>query len=105
VRADPAAAQIERGPQASGVFAEFEQGPNGYELEGLGEDGKPRATLGGEAGLVAATRRYEAPPTWVVSGPTVAAAEAAAELLDARDLRDHYAIAVQRGRRIPLPVR
>jgi hypothetical protein len=105
VRQDPAAAQIEDGPQASGVFAGFGPAPGGYALEGLGEDGRAARTFGAAAGLVAATRRYEAPPVWVVTGSSHAGVEAAAGLLDAADLRDHYAVAVEGGEETPLPVR
>ena len=66
---DPAAAQIEAGPQASGVFADFDRHGGGCELQGLDEDGQAGAGVRRPApGLVAATRRYEAPPTWVVTG-------------------------------------
>ncbi len=105
LREDPAAAQIERGPQVSGVFADFRTGRDGYVLEGLGEDGKPAASFGPDAGLVAATRRYESPPTWVVTGADAAGVEAAAELLGGADLRDRYAVAVEGGEETALPVR
>jgi Domain of unknown function (DUF4430) len=105
LRQDPAAAQIEDGPQASGVFADFGPAAAGYALEGLGEDGKPARAFGAEAGLVAATRRYEAPPVWLVTGSSLAGVGAAARLLDAADLRDHYAVAVEAGEETPLPVR
>jgi hypothetical protein len=105
LRKDPAAAQVEDGPQASGVFADFDPAPGGYALEGLGEDGKPARPFGADAGLVAATRRYEAPPVWVVTGTSLAGVKAAAGLLDAPDLRDHYAVAVEGGEETPLPVR
>jgi hypothetical protein len=105
VRLDQAAAQIEGGPQASGVFAEFRPAPGGYALEGLGEDGKPARVFGTAAGLVAATRHYEAPPVWVVTGSSRAGVAAAADLLDAADLSDHYAVAVEGGKETPLPVR
>jgi hypothetical protein len=105
VRADPAAAQIEEGPQASGVFADFTRRRGGFELQGLDEEGRPARELGAAAGLVAATRRYEAPPVWVVTGATAAGAKAAAGLLDSADLRDHYAVATEGGGEIPLPVR
>ncbi len=105
VREDPAAAQIERGPQASGVFAGFQRARGGYVLEGLGEDGKAAASFGPGAGLVAATRRYESPPTWVVTGVGAAGVKAAAELLDTSDLRDRYAVAVEAGEETALPVR
>src|SRR3954451_14019280 len=105
VRQDPAAAQIESGPQASGVFADFRPASGGYALEGLGEDGKPARMFGADAGLVAATRRYDAPPVWVVTGSALAGVGAAARLLDAADLRDHYAVAVEGGEETPLPAR
>jgi hypothetical protein len=105
VRRDPAAAQIERGPQTSGVFAELRPSGRGYVLQGLGENGEVARTFGADAGLVAATRRYEAPPVWVVSGATSAGVDAAAGLLDSADLRDRYAVAVDGGEGTPLPVR
>jgi hypothetical protein len=105
LRRDPAAAQIEDGPQASGVFAEFGSAAGGYALDGLGEDGRPARSFGAAAGLVAATRRYEAPPVWVVTGAGPAGVRAAAGLLDAAGLRDHYAVAVERGKETPLPLR
>jgi len=105
VRDDPAAAQLEDGPQASGVFADFQPQGGGYVLRGFGEDGEVELTFGGAAGLVAATRRFDAPPVWVVSGAGAAGVRAAASLLDTADLRDHYAVAVEAGERTPLPVR
>jgi hypothetical protein len=104
LRGDPAAAQIEDGPQASGVFAELRRAGDGFRLTGLGIDGSPARAFGRAAGLVAATRRYEAPPTWVVTGADRAGVAAAAGLLDAADLRDHYAVAAEGDRETPLPV-
>jgi hypothetical protein len=105
LRQDQAAAQIEDGPQTSGVFAEFRSARGGYALEGLGEDGKPARAFGVGGGLVAATRRYEAPPVWVVTGSNLVGVGAAAAHLDAADLRDHYAVAVEGGEETSLPVR
>lgn len=105
VRKDPAAAEIEDGPEASGVFADFEREGPGFELAGLEEDGGPARLFKDQAGLVAATRRYEAPPVWVVTGSTATGAAAASRLLDPTHLRDHYAIAVEGGEGIPLPLR
>jgi hypothetical protein len=102
---DSAAGQIEEGPQASGVFAKFAHRGGDFELQGLGEDGKPARSFGASAGLVAATRRYEAPPTWVITGATVSGVRAAAGLLDAASLRDHYAVATEGGKETPLPLR
>lgn len=104
LRDDPAAAQLEQGPQASGVFADFTQHAGGYRLQGLDEGGEPARDFGPDAGLVAATRRFDAPPVWLVSGATAGGVLAAAGLLDAADLRDRYAVATEGGRETPLPV-
>jgi hypothetical protein len=104
LREDPTAAQIEDGPQTSGVFADFAPSGHGFELHGLDEEGKSARSFGPAAGLVAATRRYEAPPVWIVSGANKAAVRAAAGLLDAADLRDHYAVAIEGGEEAALPL-
>jgi uncharacterized protein DUF4430 len=103
VRSDPAVAQIERGPQTSGVFAGFQRAGSGYRLVGLNEAGDTAVDFGPASGLVAATRRYEEPPVWVVTGASGAGVSAAAGLLDGEDLRDHYAVAVEGGKETPLP--
>jgi hypothetical protein len=102
---DPAAAQIGMGPRRSGVFADFESGRSGPRLVGLSEAGEPVRAFGAQAGLVAATRRYEAPPVWVVTGATQVGVEAAARALDEAHLRSRYAVAVEGGAAIPLPLR
>jgi Domain of unknown function (DUF4430) len=123
VRKNPAAAQIEDGPQESGVFADFTpsselhqllhpaevevdavRGGGRYVLVGLGEDGEPQRAFSRDAGLVAATRRFDAPPVWVVTGGANPGVLAAAQLLNAADLRDHYAVATEGGEEIPLPL-
>lgn len=104
LRDDPAAAQLEAGPQVSGVFAAFVQGPGGPELQGLDEAGRPARSFGAGAGLVAATRRYEAPPVWLITGATARGVQAAAGLLDSAHLRDHYAVATEGARETPLPL-
>jgi hypothetical protein len=105
IRSDPAAALVERGPQASGVFADFHHEGGGYRLGGLDESGNAAIEFGPDSGLVAATRRYEEPPVWMVTGTTGAGVRAAASLLDAGDLRDHYAVAVDGDKETPLPLR
>jgi hypothetical protein len=105
LRDDPAAAQIEDGPQASGVFADFAPEGGGFVLEGIDRRGRPARRFGPRAGLVAATRRYEAPPVWVVTGVSGRGVSAAARLLDAPHLRDRYAVAAENGVEAPLPVR
>jgi hypothetical protein len=104
LRSDPAVALIEAGPGESGVFAEFARRRGAYALVGLDPSGAPSRDLGSDAGLVAATRRYEAPPVWVVTGGTAAGVRAAAGLLAAAKLRDHYAVASEDGQETPLPV-
>jgi hypothetical protein len=104
LRDDAAAAQLEDGPEASGVFAELIPLGGRFRLVGLDEAGEAARTFGAGAGLVAATRRFDAPPVWVVSGTTTAGVTAAAELLDAADLRDRYAVAGQNGRVASLPI-
>jgi hypothetical protein len=109
LRRDPAAAQIEKGPQVSGVFARFSPrgpaGAPGCRLEALDESGHTQSRIGAGAGLVAATRRYEAPPTWLVTGCDRAGVARAAELLDEADLREHYAVLAEAdGGVVPLPV-
>ncbi len=107
LRGDPAAALIEDGPAASGVFAEFGSSSGGYRLRGLDPAARPVREFGPDAGLVAATRRYAAPPVWIVTGATNAGVRAAAGLLDADKLRDHYAVATEAGDEasLPLPTR
>jgi hypothetical protein len=89
---DPAAERIDDGPQASGVFADF--GGSGLDrktpcaLRGLDEAGREARRFGAGAGLVAATRRFDAQPVWVVTGCRAAGVRAASELLDAAALRD-----------------
>jgi Domain of unknown function (DUF4430) len=105
LRSDPAAALIESGPAESGVYADFERRGGAYELVGLDPAGEPIREFGPAAGLVAATRRYEGPPVWVVTGATSAGVQAAADLLEAAKLRDHYAVASEDGKETPLPLR
>jgi hypothetical protein len=113
VRADPAAALIEHGPGESGVYAEFAPGGGaassggsaGWSLVGLDEDGEKARNFGPEAGLVAATRHFEGPPVWLVTGGTGAAVRSAAEALDTDALREHYAVASETGTVMPLPLR
>jgi Domain of unknown function (DUF4430) len=113
LRADPAAALIEKGPGESGVFAEFTAAGGGaaggspgggWGLVGLDQNGEEARDFGTGTGLVAATRHYEGPPVWVVTGGTGAAVKAAAGSLAAADLRDHYAVASGAGTVTPLPL-
>ena len=105
LRSDPAAGRLEQGPESSGVFARFDRSGGGEELVGLDEKGAPARRLGGAAaGLVAATRQGGGPPTWIVTGAGAGGVVAAAGLLDAASLRDHYAVATEGGEETPLPL-
>ncbi|HEX3902966.1 MAG TPA: DUF4430 domain-containing protein [Polyangia bacterium] len=105
VRTNSAAALIENGPGESGVYAEFAQVGGGWQLVGLDENGEKARTFGPEAGLVAATRHFEGPPVWLITGGTAGAVRSAAEALDSDDLRDHYAVESEAGTVTPLPLR
>ena len=103
LRGDRDAALVEEGVRTSGVFAEFAAG--GRALRGLDERGAVARRFGADAGLVAATRRGEEPPTWLVTGTSAAGVEAAAALLAEGFLRDRYAVAVDADGEAALPVR
>jgi hypothetical protein len=106
LKSDPAAAQIDRGPQASGVFAKLEEG-GACRLQALDESGGVSRRFAGDAGLIAATRRYESPPTWVVTGCSPSGVGEAAWIFDRPHLRDHFAVIAVPGpkvRALPLPV-
>ena len=102
VKADPTAARIEQGPKVSGVFARPSK--DGKQIALLDSRGRTVRTLGAGAGLVAATQFLDQKPTWVVTGTdAVGVASAAAALVESR-LKDHFAVAVQEGREVPIPL-
>jgi hypothetical protein len=103
LRGDRDARLLDAGVTTSGVFAEFSA--DGRAMSGLDERGEAARRFGADAGLVAATRRQELPPVWLVTGTSAAGVAAAAELLGDAALRDHYAVAVDAGEMTPLPVR
>ena len=91
---EPAVTAIGAGPQAGGVYVRVERSGDGYELVALGADGEEAGRYGAGYGLVAATRRGESPPVWVVSGVDRAGVEAAAMALDEESLAGHFAVLV-----------
>ncbi len=106
VRDDRAVDGLRGGPAANGVFAAFER-PIGasYALTALDPTAAPAGDLGSRAGLVAALKPGDAPPTWIVTGSGAPAVRRAANLLDRRDLRDRYAVAAPgNGRSVALPL-
>jgi len=102
VRKDIAARQLEEGPEVSGVFAR----PNaaGSEIELMNADGEAKRTLGPASGLVAAAGYQEFPPTWLVTGTDDVGVAAAAAVLSEDGLRFNFALAIEEGKGIPLPL-
>ncbi|MDX6651715.1 MAG: hypothetical protein QOJ38_496 [Solirubrobacterales bacterium] len=88
------------GPARSGVFARLVRG----RLLALDQRGRIALELSPGAGLVAALRDGEQRPILLVTGANRTAVEAARRLLRPETLRDRYAVAIDRGRLIPLPV-
>ncbi len=105
LRSDPTAARVEQGPQTSGVFAGFERRPGGYVLRALDQTGRPVRELAAGTGLVAATRSYDSPPLWLVTGTDRQGVRAAARLLGGAELRNRYAVATRGDSAIGLPLR
>ena len=106
VRADAVAAQIEEGPAVSGVFARFERSSagSGYRMIALGHEGEPALTAAAEVGLVAAVRRGEEPPTWVVTGVDAAGVRQAAAALG-EELSQRYSLMTLENRTTSLPLK
>lgn len=102
LRADQALEQIDRGPAASGVYARF--GESGRLLDLLDARGRNVRTLGPGAGLVAATRFEEQAPTWAITGTDATGVTGAARALDEATLARRFALALDDGQAIGLPV-
>ncbi len=101
IRNEPAAHELETGPRSSGVFAK----PHGASLDLLDENGMVAETRAGAVGLVAATRFGGQQPTWLVTGTDDAGVAAAASALRSDVLRNRFAVAIVKGRALPLPIR
>jgi Domain of unknown function (DUF4430) len=102
VGGDLDAGSISEGPRASGVYARFSA--KGQTLTLLDQDGHTARTLSTDAGLVAATRRAEDAPVWVVTGTDEAGVNLAARGFDRATLHDRFAVAMSAGEALPLPV-
>jgi hypothetical protein len=102
VRRDPIARGLERGPQASGVFARPSGAGDSIAL--LDSNGQPVDTLRAGGGLVAASSGQEQAPTWIVTGTDDVGVAAAAAALTKDRLQQHFALAIDTGRDVPLPV-
>jgi hypothetical protein len=105
VRRDPVAARLEQGPSASGVFARFEREADGPALVALDSLAQTTREADAGAGLVAALRDGEQPPTWVVTGVDETGVGRAADAIGADTLRDRYAVAVFGAEEVRLPAR
>ncbi len=105
LRLDPDAAQIERGPATSGVFARFERFRSGFRLLALDPAAERVREDDSGAGLLAAVRRGDRPPTWVVTGVDAAGVEQAAAALGGGDLAQRYALFASDEVDLPLPAK
>jgi hypothetical protein len=94
LRSDPVAAGLDEGPQASGVFARFERFRSRWRLLALDERAGLKRAADSGAGLVAALREGERPPTWLVTGTDAAGVAAAAAALEPERLAHRYALFV-----------
>jgi hypothetical protein len=102
VRKDIAARQLESGPGASGVFARPDA--SGGRLALLDSRGRVQRTLGPGGGLVAATSFADQQPTWLVTGTDAVGVAAAAAAVTEDQLRDRFALAIEAGKGVPLPI-
>jgi hypothetical protein len=101
LRLDPAVNALERGPRASGVYARV--APDGRTVAVLDGHGRTTRTLGAGSGLVAAMKRPDDRPTWVVTGTDAAGVASAARAFEAGTLDHRFALAVSRDLPVALP--
>ena len=104
VRTDPLARRLEDGPQTSGVFANFQPHGPDYDLNGLNQEGETVRNFGTGAALIAATRKGNQMPAWVVTAGSVAGLSDAPAVLTPELLARHYAAVVFDKRIAPLPL-
>jgi hypothetical protein len=100
---DPAAASLEHGPRASGVYARFSA--NGQSLTLLNQNGQSLETLHGDSGLIAATRHQQEPPVWFVTGTDEQGVQRAARAFEESTLQNRFAVAFGRDGATALPDR
>jgi hypothetical protein len=102
VRKDIAAQELESGPSASGVFAKPDR--SGAKIALLDSRGQVQRTLGAASGLVAATSFADQEPTWLVTGTDEVGVAAAAAAVTEEQLSDRFALAIESGKSVPLPI-
>jgi hypothetical protein len=101
------AAGLEEGPEATGVFARFTQGGRVLELlDDAGETAR-RVEPGDGVGLVLAMRPRADELVWLVTALDGEGLEAGVRALEARSLRDAFAVAAtaRTVEKLPLPER
>jgi hypothetical protein len=96
-----AAAKLEDGPGESGVFARF----RGNVLELLGADGEVARRAPPGTGIVAALAPSDEEVVWLVTALDERGLAAAARAVEARLLRDAFALAVTPAGPLKLPVK
>jgi len=102
LRRDATVRRLEEGPRASGVYARPSAAGDAIAL--LDPEGRTVRTLDAGSGLVAATKLGGEAPTWVVTGTDAVGLAAAAAQLDRDALADRFAIALEDGRPVALPI-
>ena len=102
LRRDATVRRLEEGPRASGVYARPSAVGDAIAL--LDPEGRTVRTLDAGSGLVAATKLGGEAPTWVVTGTDAVGLAAAAAQLDRDALADRFAIALEDGRPVALPI-
>jgi len=100
---DPAAQNVDSGPETSGVYAGFS--PAGATLTLLDEHLRASRTLRGAAGLIAAARFSNESPEWLITGTDDRGVELAADAFTEAALLDRYAVAVTGTETIAIPAR
>jgi hypothetical protein len=101
VKREAAAAGLESEPRVSGVYARFSS--NGRTLALLDGSGRTVQTLSAGAGLIAATRRGEDAPVWLVTGTDGRGVTLAARAFDQSTLQNRFAVALGPSGAIALP--
>jgi hypothetical protein len=101
VKREAPAAGLASEPRVSGVYARFSS--NGRTLALLDGNGQTVQTLSAGAGLIAATRRGDGAPAWLVTGTDAQGVELAARAFDQSTLQDRFAVALGPRGAIALP--
>jgi hypothetical protein len=102
LRTQSAIALIDRGPSASGVYADFTD--RGRKLRLLDPRGQTVRRLGPGAGLIAATAAGQPAPTWIVTGTDSLGVAGAARAMTPAALDGHFALAIAGGAEVPVPL-